>query len=166
MVFAKRPSGGSTGRGMWGRHPSLGRVVIYRYSFCSTGRIVKTTPWVPASYTHVSRTLKSLLIILVRSVNILYAHMDESHGITVISLSLTCLYRFSASGLHLGPHRRVSLITKILLFLEPPSLAHKLPTSPALVLLLWKQICFSVEARYWEDLGKGSSTFTNRIYRT
>lgn len=70
------------------------------------------------------------------------------------SWGLTCLYRFSASGLHLGPLRRVLLISRILFFfLEQPSPAHKFPVSPVLTPLLWKQISSSQEAIYWGDSG-------------
>lgn len=70
------------------------------------------------------------------------------------SWGLTCLYGFSASGLHLGPLRRVLLIARILFFfLEQPSPAHKFPASPVLTPLLWKQISSSQEARYWGDSG-------------
>lgn len=74
--------GHATKRVKWGS--------ITRVSLSSTETLLpnwedcQDHPWVPASYTNVSRTLKSLLIISVRSVDILHAHMDERHGITMV----------------------------------------------------------------------------------
>lgn len=107
VSFADPSSGGGVGPGVWNKHPSPERGCQFQKLRCSNGRIIKTTLWVLAFYSPISRAPKSLLTIWVRSVNTLHAHMDESHGITVtepnMSLQICSIWPTS------GPLRRVSL---------------------------------------------------------
>lgn len=127
------------------RAPSPEQGCHPQWHFCSTGRTVKTTPWVPASYIH--PCFQNSEVILNHHSEISqssacphgWKSWHDSHRASVS--------RFSASGPHLGPIGRVSLITRILFFSEPPSSAHKLPGSPGFffsfcgsrVLFLWYQ---------------------------
>lgn len=98
-------------------------------------------PWVPASYTSVPRTLKSLLIISVRSVDILRAHIDESRGITIVeTVSPHILRIWPTSG---PPLKGVTDLQNSFLLgtafsVEPISLRGLV-----LLLLLWKQVSFA-----------------------
>ena len=55
------------------------------------------------------------------------------------SRSPLCLYRLGASGLHLGPLGRGSLIARMLFFSEPPPPAHHASSSCS---SLWKHFFF------------------------
>ena len=106
-------------------------------------------PWVPAS---VSRALKSLSIIGVRSVSILHAHMDGNHGTRVSepSVPLQMCSIWPASG----PLRCFSSRSRLLQPIMPPVLAP-----------LRGNISFSEEASYWGDSEEKKKNFciSNRI---
>lgn len=99
-------------------------------------------PGAPASYTNVSRTLKSLFIISMRSVDIPRAHMDESHGITIVAtVSPHTLSIWPTSG---PPRKGVAdrensfLLLGTAFSVEPVS-----PQRLLSLLLLWKQVSFA-----------------------